>query len=229
MNRTANLRYQAFAGNVTVRMSLVLVTAFATLGLADRASAVPMVSDANLLSGLLPNVSSTFNANYSADNSTDGEASGEQKDFVFDGGDSDQRMAFNGFTSGVSIVRVWSTDLRPLQLLLKSSATDQTSLNSADYETTLFSGPITQAMWSNQSGPSIVPSYLELLTYAPVGTKSLYLDFDSGNDTTSNAGFSRIAEVQAFYISPPPAPEPSSLVLAGLGLVAISTRRKRKA
>ncbi len=203
----------------SVQSLLPLITlAFA----AAPALAAPMVSDSNLLSGLaaVPGdaaSSSVYNPAYSLDNATDGLAGGENKDFVFDPSDGDQRLAITGFTSAVTDIKIWSTDLRPLQVTIESSTTPQTSITPADYSTVLVANTSLAGTWVASGGAY----YTDFAVSAPTGTKSLFFDFGAGQDTTGNVGFARIGEVQAF------APEPASLGLLALGGLSLLARRRR--
>src|ERR1700722_17308504 len=92
------------------------------------ASAAPMVSDPNLLSGLAANpaninVSSIFDAtNYAPQFATNGTGNGAGKDFVFAMNDPDERLAITGFRAQLTDIRVWTaSDLAPSQITIYDS------------------------------------------------------------------------------------------------------------
>jgi hypothetical protein len=141
-----------------------------------------------------------------------------------------QRFAITGFNSPISQIwlyvittdtlRMPSTEDDGESIMIKSSTTSTTSLNAADYATSLL--PLTTfptAAFSHS--PAVVDpvndparsdsKYIAIPVSAPAGTQSLFFDFDGGGNGV------RIQEVQAFA----PVPEPSSialLVVAGAAL-----------
>src|SRR5688572_18347271 len=112
---------------MTVFSRFILAACLITL-LVDRATAAAY-SDPNLLSGLLPTVSSEFAPDYTKDNATDGAGggAGAGNDFVFASGDAVQNIAIGGFDSGVGLIRLFFGDLQPTQVAIYSSLAIQTS------------------------------------------------------------------------------------------------------
>lgn len=188
------------------------------------------ISDANLLSGKDVAVSSTQSGMGPPSNVTDGTGA----DNVFGIGDTDQRLVVHGFNSGMAHVRIWSQwdypnnqqSMGPLQVTIKSSTTDKTSLDGVDYETTLVSGPVSlNGLWVAAGDYS----YADFSVSAPAGTKSLFLDFDAGDSSFTSGvapGFAKISEVQAF--APTPEPSAVALLITGLvGLICYGWRRRK--
>jgi hypothetical protein len=144
-----------------------------------------------------------------------------------------QLAAFNGFNSPISEIWLYSLindTLRiPAQVTIKSSTTSQTSLNPADYETTLTTAfPLGLAAFSHVPvvvdpvNDPIFPSdrYAIVPVNAPAGTKSLFFDFD--NDSTVGGNGTRLQEVQAFFV-----PEPGSMLMVMLAGSLLAARRSR--
>jgi len=148
---------------------------------------------------------------------------------IFANNDTDQRLAITGFDSKVLDIRLFldPTDPGrfPSSVTIFFSDFSTTSLNSGDSnytgsnggqllpKTTLTPGSITPLPGAH-SGP------IDFLVDAPAGTQTLLFDF---GPETSGLGV-RIAEVQAFAITPEPAL--ASLLLAGLFAVALFVFRR---
>jgi hypothetical protein len=125
---------------------------------------------------------------------------------AFSDGDSDQRLVIHGFNSPLAVVRVWRAEDRvPQQVTIRSSHADRSSLNAADYETTLADR---SSLSFNDAG------YADVAVKAPAGTQSLFLDFGDRTEYYPAGGWKmpagvRTVEVQAFA-APPAAVSPSA-------------------
>jgi hypothetical protein len=218
-------------------MKSLLSLSVAALGLslsAALASAAVSPFDPNLLS-FKPEAASTQLGTYEVDNVNDNDFGGPGRDFVFNSNDTHQLLVIHGFDSAIATIRIWSTDLRPIEVTIKSSTIDQSSLVAADYSALVPLTTPLQPLWQSiaafpavgsPGAPTADPTYVEFSVAAPAGTKSLFFDFGSANDTCCSPGFTRISEVQAFA---PAVPEPAALGLAAAGLLGVALARRRRA
>lgn len=217
-------------------VSVALLVVFSLAAMVGSVTATPLVSDDNLLLGLTPVVSSVFAGNASSGtfgypaNLTNGAGGGPTGDFIFQVGDSQQRMVVTGFDSAVSLIRIWSgSDLFPGQVAIKSSTTAGLGLDGT-FETELpglaYNDSISAWTASGLGVDGMQMYYIDAAVNAPAGTQSLYLNFGGGRSSGPNAGWgaSRVSEVQAFA----PVPEPGTLALLATGLLGLLAYAWRK-
>lgn len=146
-------------------------------------------------------------------------------------GSNPQLFAVSGFNSPLISIRLHTFQGDPQRVpgfngagsvSVRSSASSTTSLASISYETFLGNFPLTFASFNTPSPAAageLNPTgthYATLAVSAPVGTQSLYFDFN-GSDVGT-----RITEVQAY------APEPTMLGLMSLGGFALMRPRRRR-
>ena len=118
---------------------------------------------------------------------------------VFADGDVQQRLVIHGFNSAVGLIRIWRGEDRiAQQVTIKSSLFDLSSLNAADYGTTLAS---LSSLSFNDAG------YVDIAVKAPAGTQSLFFDFGNRTEYYPTAGWPqpagvRTMEIQAFATVP---------------------------
>lgn len=213
---------------MSVRMNLAVV-AIVVCGLTAAASiadaAAISVTAPNLLRGGTAVASNRLNADYTDSKAIDGLS--EVSDWVGPAGAGNQILSVSGFNSAIETIRIWgNTDIPVYSVAISSSTTSQTSTSLASYETSLvttttydsnMTGWTHNADYVNGSGDY----YIDYNVNAQAGTKSLLFDFSNIGDR-----WVRIEEVQAFA----PVPEPSSMVLAVLGIFGFAAYawRKRK-
>ena len=199
------------------------------------------ISEPNLVSGLAANLANTGyssffattsattvygpnSAAYGPLNATNGSGGGAGLDFVFAGNDSNQRLALTGFNDQVGLVRIWSSDLRPLQVTIRSSTSSTNSITAGSYETLLTPTTSLAGSWITTGTAPDGLVYRDFIYNSPVaGTRSIYFGFGAGNDTTGSTGFARISEVQVFAV-----PEPGSLALFGIGALGVLGLLRRR-
>ncbi len=195
----------------------------------------PSVSQAgNLLANKSVFASSELGGTYTKDKVTDEKnVNSGVYDFVFAHNDANQQLIVSGFNSSVGMVRVWTDgDIPPLEVTIKSSKSAWTN-SSPDWNTAAdsFDKTLVETMsvasktdWS--WGGEGLGWFRDFYVKADDGTQSLYFNFGSGNAMNgADAGFARIAEIQAFAI-----PEPSTIVLLSLSVLSLLAYawRKRK-
>jgi hypothetical protein len=151
---------------------------------------------------------------------------------TFNGGSGTnaQLFAVSGFNSPIISIRLhtYLGDTQrvpgvggPASVTVLSSTSSTTSLSSVSYPTFLGNFPLNFASFNTPSpaaaGELNPPGthYATLAVSAPVGTQSLYFDFN-GSDVGT-----RITEVQAY------APEPATLGVLSLAAVGLLRRRAR--
>lgn len=145
-------------------------------------------------------------------------------DFVFGTSDATQRLTVYGFNSDIAKIRIWTENLRPKQVTIRSSLNPINTYETAGFETQLAYDSSLADNWISAGVGGLY--YSEFAVAAPTGTRSLSFDFGGGNNTTNDVGFARVCEVQAFAS----VPEPNTLVMgvAGLiGLLAYAWRKQR--
>jgi hypothetical protein len=154
-------------------------------------------------------------------------SSTEDGPFLFNQADSPNKLSISGFTtpSPVGTFRIFTAadnTREPTQIIVKSSASLVSTLNAADYGTSLgtfnFSQPPTGVIPMTSYDTS-TRGYFDLVLSSPMaaGTQSIYLEM-----TAPTSGI-RIYELQALQL-----PEPTSLSLVG-GAVMFAFRRTRRA
>ena len=114
--------------------------------------------------------------------------------------------------------------MAPSVISIYSSTSSTTSIIAAGYGAAIAS--TTSPAWIAGTGASAGLEYADFKVATPAGTQSLLFDFGATNSGNPQyAGFVRVAELQAY-----PTPEPSSIVLWGLGVAAsLFAYRRRKA
>ena len=211
------------------RLLVVLLAACGLSAMVGSAAATPLLSDANLLSGITPVASSNLVGDASA--MTNG-FNNAWLDYIFadnenvdGGGRANHLMVVNGITTapgtGVNLINIWtgsppSRDPETIEVRSSTSAT----ATLADWGTATVLGSVTSPTWTVDATTWAYPDYPDYETYytsfavTPVaGTRSLFF----GMRSASNAGV-EIQEVQAFSGA---LPEPSTLVLLGCGLLSL--------
>lgn len=175
---------------------------------------VPSVVDANLFRGKVVAASSVYSTSFDPSCATDGTTADHVFGDVADSGDDSMRLVVHGLNTTFNRIRLWmdqgDPNRIPARVLVKSSNTETTSLDSDVYETTL--AELSRLAFNGYG-------YVDIAVNAPAGTRAVFFDF-GGTDSLGQSYGVRIAEVQAFVI-----PEPATLMTLLCGLLAMQVGR----